>query len=107
MESKFNFFVFFILFYWFLVVGFYFLSSSFYVSILCYVCGYNQINKHIWDCAMQCIIGVETKSGWLLHYEKTFVEEIATYEKSKVNNCISFLRFCFLLTIIFGISFCW
>jgi hypothetical protein len=56
---------------------------------------------------MPCIISIEMRSGWLLRYEKTFAKEIVTYEKSKEHNYISFLRFCFSLTIIFGISFCW
>jgi len=59
---------------------FLFLSSTFYVYVVCCVCRYNQIDKHLQDWAMQCIINRELKFGRLLCYvKKTFA-----YEKTKV-----------------------
>jgi hypothetical protein len=52
---------------------------------------------------MQCVISGDVKFNQLLCYEKTIVEEIVAYGKTKVSSCNLFLRLCFLLKTIFCI----
>jgi hypothetical protein len=55
---------------------------------------------------MQSVISGEVRSSQLLCYEETLAKEIVAYGKTMVSSCNIFLRLCFLLIIIFCISFC-
>jgi hypothetical protein len=48
-----------------------------------FVYRHNQINKHLSDRTMQCIIYSEFKDGHLLRFEEAFSEEKAAYESQR------------------------
>ncbi len=55
------------------------------VLISCYsfISTKNQINKHLWDGVLQCIINGKLKDDHLLHYDKMFNEDKNFYKKIK------------------------
>jgi hypothetical protein len=55
--------------------------SRFSCIVLLYVCRYNQIDRHLKNKALQCIIFGELKGTCLLWYDKTFNEEKEAFEK--------------------------
>ncbi len=73
------------------------------ISILfSYLCRYNQIDKHLKNKALQCIITRELKGNHLLQYDEAFSEEKEAFEKTKVHVIIClFLIFVLLVSIFF------
>jgi hypothetical protein len=53
------------------------------ISFYSFISTNNQINKHLWDRALQCIINGKLKDDHLLHYDKMFSEDKSFYEKVK------------------------
>lgn len=58
-------------------------SLSF-VSMICCVYKYNQIDKQLWNKVMKWIINGKLKSSWLLCNENAFNERINTYKKTNM-----------------------
>jgi hypothetical protein len=67
---------------------------------------HNQIDKHLSDRTMQCIISNEVKDDHLLRFEEAFSEEKTVYEKSKVMFHFIFI-FLLILQILISSKFFW
>jgi hypothetical protein len=65
------------------------------ISILFkFFCKDNQIDKHLRDKTLQCIISEELKGNHILQYDDTFSEEKEVFEKTKICDYLSFLDCC-------------
>jgi hypothetical protein len=67
--------------------------------IVC-ICKYNQINKHLQDIILQCMISGELKRTNLFHYDEVVNDDKKEFEKTKISSIFYFFIssldiFCF------------
>jgi hypothetical protein len=62
-------------------------------------CRDNQIDKHLRNKTLQCIINEELKGNHILWYDKTFSEEKEAFEETKI--CVIICLFLIVVFLVF------